>query len=309
MADELHMMEKRILGRTGAELSVIGFGGIVVRDVSPEDAAAHVAQATERGINYFDVAPGYGNAEERLGPALEPYRDRVFLACKTGQRSAGEAERELNRSLEHLRTDHFDLYQFHAVSSVEQAEEILAPGGALEYFVTARAQGLIRHIGFSAHCEAAALRLLEAFPFDSMLMPINLLCWRDGGFGRRACEAARDRGTGILALKALAKGPVREGEKQKWPKCWYVPFDTLAEASMALEFTLSKPVTAAIAPGHAELLWLACDALSALQDRPVGDSPKANISGDPIFRTDDVGKTAANKAPQDTARKLADPQH
>jgi aryl-alcohol dehydrogenase-like predicted oxidoreductase len=297
------MMEKRILGRTGAELSVIGFGGIVVRDVSPESAAEHVVQAIERGINYFDVAPGYGNAEERLGPALEPYRDRVFLACKTGQRSAGEAKRELNRSLERLRTDHFDLYQFHAVSSVEQAEEILAPGGALECFVTARAQGLIRHIGFSAHCEAAALRLLEAFPFDSMLLPINLLCWRDGGFGRRACEAARDRGTGILALKALAKRPVREGEKKKWPKCWYVPFDTLAEASLALEFTLSKPVTAAVSPGHAELLWLACDALSALRDRPEGDPLQADIPGAPIFRTNDVGKTAANKAPQNTAHQ------
>jgi aryl-alcohol dehydrogenase-like predicted oxidoreductase len=301
------MMERRKLGRTGVELSVIGFGGIIVRDVSPEDADQYVAQAIERGINYFDVAPGYGDAEERLGPALEPYRDQVFLACKTGQRSAGEAERELSRSLERIRTDHFDLYQFHAVSSVEQAEEILAPGGALECFVTARAQGLVRHIGFSAHCEAAALRLLEAFPFDTMLMPINLLCWRDGDFGRRACEAARDRGTGILALKALAKRPVREGEKKKWPKCWYVPFDTLAEASLALEFTLSKPVTAAIAPGHAELLWLACDALSALRDRPVGDSRRPDIPGAPIFRTDDVGKKA-NNAPQDTARKLADPE-
>lgn len=280
------MMEKRVLGRTGVELSVIGFGGIVVRDVSPEDAANHVARAIERGINYFDVAPGYGNAEERLGPALGPYRDQIFLACKTGKRTAGEAERELTRSLERVRTDHFDLYQFHGVSSVEQAEQILAPGGALEFFVAARERGLIRHIGFSAHSEVAALRLLEAFPFDSMLLPINVFCWKDGGFGRQACRAARERGTGILALKALAKRPVREGEEKKWPKCWYVPIDALAAARIALQFTLSMPVTAAVCPGHAELLWLACDALSALRDNPVTDQPHADITGEPIFRTE-----------------------
>lgn len=290
------MMEKRTLGRTGVELSVLGFGGIVVSDVSPEDAAEYVTRAIGRGINYFDVAPAYGNAEERLGPALEPYRNEVFLACKTGQRSAGEAERELTRSLERLRTDHFDLYQFHGVSSIEQAEQILAPGGALELFVAAREQGLIRHIGFSAHCEAAALRLLEAFPFDSMMLPINLFCWRDGGFGRQACRVARERGTGVLALKALARRPVREGEKKKWPKCWYVPFYTLAEAGIALQFTLSQPVTAAVCPGHAELLWLACDALSMLNDKSGAmPSDAEGITGEPIFSTEDVDETAANK--------------
>ncbi len=287
-------MEKRILGRTGAELSVIGFGGIVIRDVSPTDAAGYVARAIERGINYFDVAPGYGNAEERLGPALEPYRDQVFLACKTGKRSAREAECEFNRSLQRLGTDYFDLYQFHGVSSVEQAEQILAPGGALEFFVAARERGLIRHIGFSAHSEAAALRLLEAFPFDSMLLPVNLFCWRDGGFGQQACRAAVERGTGILALKSLAKRPVREGEEKKWPKCWYVPFDTVAEARIALQFTLSRPVTAAVCPGHAELLWLACDALSTLPDRSRTESPRSDITGEPIFRTA-VDTTAAKK--------------
>jgi predicted aldo/keto reductase-like oxidoreductase len=287
-------MEKRSLGRTGEELSVIGFGGIVVRDVSPADACNYVAQAVDRGINYFDVAPGYGNAEERLGPALSPYRDQVFLACKTDQRSAKGAESELHRSLNNLRTDHFDLYQFHGVSSVQEAEQILAPGGALEMFIAARERGQIRHIGFSAHSEAAAVRLLEGFQFDSMLLPINLFCWRDGGFGPQACKAAQERGTGILALKALAKCPLREGEQKKWPKCWYIPFDTIAEARIALQFTLSRPVTAAVCPGHAEILWLACDALSTLPDRSRTESPRADITGEPIFRTV-VDTTAANK--------------
>jgi aryl-alcohol dehydrogenase-like predicted oxidoreductase len=289
-------MEKRVLGRTGVELSVIGFGGIVVRDVSPADARDYVARAVERGINYFDVAPGYGNAEERLGPALAGYRDQVFLACKTGKRSAREAEVELGRSLKRLGTDHLDLYQLHGVCSVEEAEQILAPGGALETFVAARRRGLIRHIGFSAHCEAAALRLLDAFDFDSMLLPINLFCWRDGGFGPRAYEAARQKGAAILALKALAKRPLRKGEQKKWPKCWYVPIDTLPEAMTALAFTLSRPVTAAVSPSHAELLWLACDALGALGGGGAERPKESEVEGEPIFSAPAESASAAGKS-------------
>lgn len=276
-------MERRVLGRTGRRLSVIGFGGIVVRDVTPAEAARCVARAVDRGINYFDVAPSYGNAEERLGPALEPYRNDVFLACKTAQRSAKAADEELNRSLERLRTNHFDLYQFHGVSSLEDAEKILAPGGALEAFVAARDRGLIRHIGFSAHSEAAALRLLDAFPFDSVLVPVNLFCWRDGDFGPRICAKAIERGAGILAIKALAKRPLRKDEPKRWPKCWYAPIDTAPEARAALAFTLSQPVTSALSPSHAELLWLACDAVDGLQENPSVSPEESGLQGEPLF--------------------------
>ena len=276
-------MEKRVLGRTGRRLSVIGFGGIVVRDVSPAEAANDVARAVDRGINYFDVAPSYGNAEERLGPALEPYRDDVFLACKTVQRLAKDVDAELTCSLERLKTDHLDLYQFHGVSSLEDADTILAPGGALEAFVAARERGLIRHIGFSAHSEEAALRLLDAFPFDSVQIPVNLFCWRDGGFGPRVCAKAVEKGTGILAIKALAKRRVQKGEQKLWPKCWYVPIDSAPEAKAALAFTLSQPVTLAISPGHAELLWLACDAVDQLADSPAVVPEMAELHGEPLF--------------------------
>src|SRR6266545_2218329 len=102
-------MERRELGRTGEALSIVGFGGIVVMDVEPPEASRLVAEAIDRGVNYFDVAPSYGNAEERLGPALEPYRDQVFLACKTGKRTKTAAAAELRESLGRMRTDHFDL--------------------------------------------------------------------------------------------------------------------------------------------------------------------------------------------------------
>ncbi len=278
-------MQTRILGRTGRQLSVIGFGGLVVRDVSPADAALLVARAIDRGVNYFDVAPSYGNAEERLGPALEPHRDQVFLACKTGQRLAKDAKAELERSLQRLKTDHFDLYQIHGICSLAEAEQVLAPGGALEALVAARERGVIRHIGFSAHSEEGALRLLDAFPFDSMLLPVNLFCWRDGEFGSRACAKALEKGTGILALKALARRPWREGETKKWPKCWYAPLDTAAEVRAALAFTLSQPVTAAVSPSHAELLWLACDAADALAGDSAGTPPETALQGEPLFRT------------------------
>jgi len=256
-------MEKRVLGRTGESLSVVGFGGIVVTDETPASAAQLVARAIQRGVNYFDVAPSYGNAQERLGPALEPYRDSVFLACKTGQRDAEGAARELKRSLELLRTDHFDLYQFHGVTSVEEVDRIFAPGGAMEVFRDARDRGVIKHIGFSAHSEAAALAMMDRFDFDSILMPINWVCWYKGGFGPTAVQRAADKGMGILALKSLARRQWEEGETRTWPKCWYAPAETYEEAALALRFTLSRPVTAAVCPSHAEFLWWMCDAADA----------------------------------------------
>ena len=112
-------IEKRSLGQTGEMLSKIGFGGIVVMNAAPAEASALVKLAIDSGINYFDVAPSYGDAEIKLGPALEPYRKGVFLACKTGKRTKAEARAELEQSLKNLRTDHFDLYQHHAVTSLE----------------------------------------------------------------------------------------------------------------------------------------------------------------------------------------------
>lgn len=280
-------MKKRKLGRTGEYLSIVGFGGIVVRDEEPEMAKRFVATAVEeRGINYFDVAPSYGNSEERLGPALVPYRDSVFLACKTGKRDAKGAEDELHQSLERLRTDHFDLYQFHGVRKVEEVEEIMGPGGALETFLKAREQGIIRYIGFSAHSEEAALAMMDQFDLDTILFPFNWVCWHQGNFGPRALEKAQEKGLGALAIKALAKRKWKEGEDRKWSKTWYSPVDTPEEASLALRFTLSKPITAAVCPSHVELLWWACDAadrftpLSAEEATEVADK---TVGLEPIF--------------------------
>jgi aryl-alcohol dehydrogenase-like predicted oxidoreductase len=276
-------MERRTLGKTGASLSVVGFGGIAVRDEPPEAASRIVGEAINRGINYFDVAPSYGNAEECLGPALKPYRDRVFLACKTGERRAAAAREELHRSLARLQTDHFDLYQCHGVTSMEEVETILGPGGALEAMVQARDDGFVRFLGFSAHSEDAALALLDGFRFDSVLFPINATCWYAGNFGPRVFDRASRLGIGILALKSLARRPWAKDETHAWPRCWYKPVDKLDEAKRLLAFTLSRPVTAAVSPSHTELLWLMCDAAEALEQEPDPGSPDAVPDTAPLF--------------------------
>ncbi len=279
-------MEKRTLGQTGESLSMVGFGGILVMDEEPASASRLVAQAVDRGINYFDVAPTYGNAEERLGPALEPYRKSVFLACKTEKRSAEEAKEALHESLELLRTDYFDLYQLHAVTTMEDVEQIMGPGGALETFVKAREDGLVRYLGFSAHSEEAATALLDRFTFDSILFPFNWVCWHQGNFGPRALEKAQEAGVGILALKSLAKRKWKEGEEKTWSKAWYAPVDTFEAVSLALRFTLSKPVTAAVSPGHPELLWWACDAadeFTPLSEEEAAELARQSEGLDPLF--------------------------
>ena len=134
-------MEKRMLGKTGEQLSILGFGGFTLSGLTPDEAGRVVDKVFDRGVNYFDVAPSYGNAEVRLGPALRGKRDRVFLACKTLMRDGAGAEREFQTSLGRLFTDHFDLYQLHSVNTDEDVSRLTAPGGALE-FVTRARQGL-----------------------------------------------------------------------------------------------------------------------------------------------------------------------
>ncbi len=247
--------------RDDIDLSILGFGGMVLVGMDQGEAIAIVRNSFEQGINYFDVAPFYGDgaAEVLLGEALEPVRDRVFLACKTLERSAKGARSELERSLRRLRTGHLDLYQFHAVMDLREVEEVFAPGGAAEAFVEAREKGQIRFIGFSAHSVKAALAMLERFPFDSILFPVNFVCWSSGNFGPQVLDKARELGVARLALKSMAHGRWRRGEKRRIPKCWYRPIEDRTLARQALRFTLSEDVTAAIPPGDEGLFRMALE--------------------------------------------------
>ena len=242
-------------------LSIIGFGGIVLLGQEQADADREVARAVDRGVNYFDVAPAYGRgeAERKLGPALAPYRGRVFLADKSNQRDADGCRAELEQSLRVLRSDYFDLYQLHAISTAEDVEKVFAPGGAMETLTRARDEGKVRYLGFSSHDEDVALDLLERFDWDSVLFPINYVCYAQGGFGPRLVARARQKGVARLALKALAHTPW-ESQRQRnenHPKCWYRPIADLDKARAALRFTLSEDVTSAIPPGDQTIYRIA----------------------------------------------------
>jgi len=276
--------------KSGVELSVIGFGGMIVVGLAQKEANQIVADAVSQGINYFDVAPQYGEgeAEQKMGPALQPYREDVFLACKTLRRDAQGAREELDRSLKRLRTDHFDLYQFHAIVTMEEVERIFAPGGAIETFIRAREEGKVRFIGFSAHSTEAALAMMDRFDFDSILFPINFVCYGQGGFGPQVVQRAKEKGVARLALKAMAHGPWPEGAERKYPKCWYLPLDDREAGLNALRFTLSEGVTAIIPPGDERLYRLALELTDSLEPLTAKERELllASTQGwQPLFRT------------------------
>lgn len=271
-------LARRAYGGTGEQLSIIGFGGIVVSGVEQEHANRVVAEAVEKGVNYFDVAPTYGDAEIKLGPALEPYRKDAFLACKTTQRTKEGAAAELKESLRRLRTDHLDLYQLHAISDVQKdVDAVFGQGGAMEVFIEAKKQGQVRYLGFSAHSEEAALAAMERYDFDSILFPVNFATFYEGGFGPRVIEAAKSKGVAILALKAMAKQKWPDGDpmRAQYPKCWYQPLTDRDETRLGLYFTLSQPITAAIPPGDESLFQTALDL--AMGFHPVSETEKETL--------------------------------
>jgi len=172
-------------------------------------------------------------------------------------------------------------------SLTKPLETIVGPDGALEAFLAAKKAGQIRFIGFSAHSVEAALALMGRFEFDTILFPINFATWHAGNFGPPVLAKAQEKKMGILALKAMAKGPWPEGAPRHSPKCWYEPLSNPDEALMGLRFTLSHPVTAAIPPGDEKLFKLALDLapkVSPLVASEVEAIKRKAQLGEPIFR-------------------------
>ena len=290
-------LPRRQFGATGIELSIVGFGGIVVMNAEQKQADKVVAEAVEKGVNYFDVAPSYGDAEVKLGPALEPYRKNVFLACKTGMRERDAADKELKRSLKRLRTDHFDLYQLHGLTDLKKdVDAVFSKGGAMETFVAAKKAGVVRHLGFSAHSVQAALAAMDRYDFDSVLFPINFACFHAGNFGPQVIAKAKSKKVARLALKSLARCPWADEddpERKRFGKCWYHPLSDRAEAALGLRFTLSQPITAAIAPCEEVLFRLAVDL--AMNFKPITPNEAKRIKAwagkvKPIFAYEEEDK-------------------
>jgi aryl-alcohol dehydrogenase-like predicted oxidoreductase len=252
---------RRTLGKTGEQLSIIGFGGIVVMDEDTGAASNIVSEAVDRGVNYFDVAPSYGNAQERLGPALAPYRNKCFLACKTEGRMKDDSRAQLEQSLKLLKTDHVDLWQFHGLTKMAELDKVLGPGGAMETMEAAKKEGKIRYIGFSVHSVETALAALDRYNFDTVLFPVNWVLFSQANFGPQILKRAQEKKMGILALKGMAKTVWTADQKSNHPepKCWYQPARFPDEASLGLRWTLGHPITAAIPPGDERYFRLAMD--------------------------------------------------
>ncbi|HUS79082.1 MAG TPA: aldo/keto reductase [Patescibacteria group bacterium] len=253
-------MERRVLGRTNHRSSIVTLGGAVF--IYPVEKAGDdfVKYALDRGVNHIDVAPTYGDAEVRLGKWVREYRDDIFLACKTVKRTKEEASEELGRSLEHLQTDHLDLYQFHGLDSQGDLRTVVGEGGALEAFKEAKEEGLINHIGITSHNPENIMRALEYHDFDTVLLPVNYVLRAHPEPGNdyfSVLEKAMERNIGVIAMKAVAKGPYPTEEKTR--NTWYLPFTTREEIDEALRFTLSQAVTTAATSSDLEIARMTID--------------------------------------------------
>jgi len=263
-------METRRLGRLGHQSSVLIFGAAALAEVPQEVADRAVQEALTAGINHFDVARSYGEAEVRLGRAFGSMRGGfadVFLATKTGERRAEDAWREVNESLERLGTERVDLLQLHAVGDVEDLDRVTGRGGALEAALRAQEQGLVGAVGITGHGHDAPATHLEALrrhPFATVLTPINPVLSDDPAY-RSAFDAlveeVQRQDAGLMLIKTVAR--------QNWPDAsadhpfttWYEPLADQASVTAAVSWALSLPVAAGIAtPGDVRLLPLVVEA-------------------------------------------------
>src|SRR5690242_19449546 len=206
-------METRRLGRTNHESTVLIFGGAALWNEGTEAAREAIDLVRAHGVNHFDVAPQYGNAEKLVGPWLAGHRSEVFLACKTQQRTRQGAWDELQRSLKTLQVDTIDLHQLHAVGDFATLDQALGPGGAIEAFLDARDKGLIRYIGITGHgyqAPAVHAAALERFDFDTVMTPLNFIEYADPTYRanfERLIGLAQASDVGLMIIKTFSRGP------------------------------------------------------------------------------------------------------
>ena len=245
----------RKLGKTGFDISAVSYGGIVSMEDGQTASDRYVSWAIDQGVNYFDVAPSYGDAEEKLGNSLKPYRNDVHLACKTAQRLRVDAEKELYQSHKLLHTDYFDVYQLHGLANMEEVEAAFGPGGVMEMVSTLKQRGIARNVGITAHNEEAALRCLELYDFDTVLFPFNWFMNMEHGMGSRLIKAAKERDMGVLCMKAfIERAWINQDERNssQFPKSWCKPINVedVPFGVAAMKYALSLGVDTLIPPGN-----------------------------------------------------------
>jgi hypothetical protein len=259
-------MEQRRLGRIGHMSSVLIYGGAALSDVTQDVADASIRQALDAGINHFDTAAGYGDSELRLGSWMSRIRNEIFLASKTGDRSAAGAYDSIHRSLERLEVERLDLIQLHAIGDLGDLDRATSAGGALHGALRARDERLVEAVGITGHgmkAPATHLEALRRFPFDTVLTPCNYRLWIEPAY-RRDLEALEDeiraQDAGLMFIKAVARNLWRLGEEHRYDT-WYEPLDDQRSVDAAVAFALSRPAATGIATaGDVRLLPLMIEA-------------------------------------------------
>ena len=283
-------METRRFGRTGHMSTVAIFGAAALSQVTQEEADKAMEQVIEAGVNHIDVAPSYGEAELRIGPWMPRERGRFFLGCKTTERTKEGAWKEMQGSLKRLQTETFDLYQCHAITTMEELDAVTMKGGALEAFVEAREQGLTRYLGITGHGVNAPQIYLEAlrrFDFDSILFPLNFVQMANPEYRRYAEELIAEckaKDVGTMIIKAITKAPW--GERQHTATTWYEPFDKMDEIQKGVNFALSYDVTGLCTAGDTRLLPLflqACENFTRLRQDEIEEMIKSGEHYEPLF--------------------------
>ena len=253
-------MEKRRLGRIGHMSSVIIFGAASLSDVTQDEADESIQFALDSGINHFDVAASYGDAELRMGPWMPKIRNQIFLATKTGDRDRDSAKRSIERSLERLQVDNVDLIQLHAVTSFEELDLCTQKGGALEAAIEAKEEGLVKHIGITGHGHLAPsvhLEALHRFPFESVLTPMNFILYNNAEYRDRfdkLVAEVKKQDVGLMTIKAVARGEWQSAEAKRYAT-WYEPFDEQEFIDKCVAFVLShEEITGMPSAGDVHLL-------------------------------------------------------
>lgn len=287
-------MQKRALGKTGYDVGAIVYGGIVSMNDGQEASDRYVAWSIDHGVNYYDVAPTYGDAEEKLGRSLIPYRKDILLACKTTQRLKEDAEKELKRSLELLHTDHFDVYQLHSMTTQEDIDKAFGKGGIMEMVVKLKQEGVLRKVGFSAHSEQAALKLLEMYDFDTVLFSMNWMLDKNEGIGRALAKKAQEKGFGLLGMKSLIERAWKNDDEKAaspYTKSWCKPFDVSQKELRvaAMKYSIEMGSDVLVSPGNFEnfsfMVEHADEVLKPLTDdeRRLLDAHFKNVAAYPFF--------------------------
>lgn len=285
-------MRYQKLGGTGFEVSTVSYGGVVSsqhfdKAVIPGDGQGmsdhFVSWAIDHGVNYFDFAPGYEDAQLLMGNSLRPYRKNVFLACKTALRDRAGAERDIMESLRLLHTDWFDVYQLHGLVTMAELETVFAPGGAMELLRDMREKGIARKIGITVHNESVALKALELYDFDTVLFPFNWHMHMAHGMGEKLRSVARQKGAGLLCMKSMIERAWGEDERyaSKYPKSWCKPIDIDEEPELllaAVKYALSLGVDTLIPPGNFAHFSFAVDHIEEALDNPLSETERNLLS-------------------------------